>query len=155
VQRIAQESQREVRAVVRGYREADLGIELAGAQGVLTAAGIDCEVRAEPAGLPAGVQSALGWVVREATTNVLRHGDAGRCTLCLRMSEGHVVLTVENDGLAGTPDGGGGSGLAGLRERLAAVGGTLEAGPADGGRFRVVAQVPLGRDGEKVSEVIS
>ncbi|MFI1075672.1 sensor histidine kinase [Streptomyces puniciscabiei] len=156
VQRIAQESQREVRAVVRGYREADLGVELAGAQGVLTAAGIDCEVRAEPAGLPADVQSALGWVVREATTNVLRHGDAGRCTLCLRVSsEGHAVLTVENDGLAGTPDGGGGSGLAGLRERLAVVGGTLEAGPVDRGRFRVVAQVPLGRDGEKVSEVIS
>ncbi|MEU9474182.1 histidine kinase [Streptomyces sp. NPDC048191] len=143
VQRVAQESQREVRAVVRGYREADLGVELAGAQGVLAAAGIDCEVRAAPAALPAGVQSALGWVVREATTNVLRHADAGRCTLCLRVLEGSVVLTVENDGLAGTPDGGGGSGLAGLRERLAAVDGTLEAGVAAGGRFRVVAEVPL------------
>ncbi|WP_330339044.1 sensor histidine kinase [Streptomyces sp. NBC_00557] len=155
VQRIAQESHREVRAVVRGYREADLGAELAGAQGVLAAAGIDCEVRAEPAGLPADVQSALGWVVREATTNVLRHGDAGRCVLCLRVSQECVVLTVENDGLAGTPDGGGGSGLAGLRERLAVVGGTLEAGPVDGGRFRVTAEVPLRDVGQKVSEVIS
>ncbi|MEV6117613.1 histidine kinase [Streptomyces sp. NPDC052109] len=152
VQRIAQESQREVRAVVRGYREADLGVELAGAQGVLAAAGIDCEVRAEPTGLPAGVQSALGWVVREATTNVLRHGDAGRCTLCLRVLEGSVVLTVENDGQAGNPDGGGGSGLAGLRERLAAVGGTLEAGAVTGGRFRVVAEVPLKQE---VSDVTS
>ncbi|MGW2645075.1 sensor histidine kinase [Streptomyces sp. NPDC001393] len=152
VQRIAQDSQREVRAVVRGYRKADLGVELSGAQGVLTAAGIDCEVRAEPAGLPGDVQSALGWVVREATTNVLRHGDAGRCTLCLEVSEGCVVLTVENDGLAGTPDGGGGSGLAGLRERLAVVGGTLEAGAVDGGRFRVVAEVPLNKE---VSEVTS
>ena len=44
VQRIAQESQREVREVVRGYREADLEAELAGAQGVLAAAGIDCRV---------------------------------------------------------------------------------------------------------------
>ncbi|MGW7816578.1 sensor histidine kinase [Streptomyces puniciscabiei] len=155
VQRIAQESQREVRAVVRGYREADLGVELAGAQGVLTAAGIHCEVRAEPAGLPADVQSALGWVVREATTNVLRHGDTGRCTLRLRVSQERVVLTVENDGVAGTPDGGGGSGLAGLRERLAVVGGTLVAGPVDGCRFRVVAEVPLSRPAEKVSEVIS
>lgn len=67
VQRIAQESQREVRAVVRGYREADLGVELAGAQGVLTAAGIACEVSGESGGLPAEVQSALGWVVRETT----------------------------------------------------------------------------------------
>ncbi|BCM68236.1 MULTISPECIES: sensor histidine kinase [unclassified Streptomyces] len=144
VQRIAQESQREVRAVVRGYREADLGAELAGAQGVLAAAGIDCEVRAETGGLPAEVQSALGWVVREATTNVLRHGDAGRCQVGLAVLEGRAVLTVENDG-AVTPGGGGGSGLAGLRERLAAVGGTLEAGLVDGGRdrFRLVAEVPL------------
>ncbi|MES9524347.1 sensor histidine kinase [Streptomyces capoamus] len=144
VQRVAQESQREVREVVRGYREADLRIELAGAQGVLTAAGIDCEVRAETAGLPGEVQSALGWVVREATTNVLRHGDAGRCEVELAVREGHVVLTVENDGVAAA-GGGGGSGLAGLRERLAAVDGTLEAGVVGTGRdrFRLVADVPL------------
>jgi two-component system sensor histidine kinase DesK len=142
VQRIAQESQREVRDVVRGYREADLGVELAGAQGVLTAAGIACEVTGEAAWLPAEVQSALGWVVREATTNVLRHGDAGRCAVALRVTEERVVLTVENDG-AGSATGAGGSGLAGLRERLAAVDGTLEAGGREGGLFQVVAEVPL------------
>ncbi|MGW0878976.1 sensor histidine kinase [Streptomyces sp. NPDC002671] len=143
VQRIAQESQREVRAVVRGYREADLGAELIGAQGVLTAAGIDCEVTGEAGGLPAEVQSALGWVVREAITNVLRHGDAERCTVGLRVLERHVVLTVENDGASGAPDGGGGSGLAGLRERLAVLDGTLKAGAVGKDRFRLVAEVPL------------
>ncbi|MEU9149433.1 histidine kinase [Streptomyces sp. NPDC048417] len=152
VQRIAQESQREVRAVVRGYRDADLAAELAGAQGVLAAAGIDCAVTGDTTGLPAEVQSALGWVVRETTTNVLRHGDAGRCTVGLRVLEGHVVLTVENDGVAvraGGGDGGagvgggGGSGIAGLRERLAVVEGTLEAGPVGADGFRVVASVPL------------
>ncbi|MET9057562.1 histidine kinase [Streptomyces antibioticus] len=115
VQRIAQESQREVREVVRGYREADLGVELAGAQGVLTAAGITCEVRGEAGGLPAGVQSALGWVVREATTNVLRHGDAGHCSVGLRVTDGRVVLTVENDGAERGADGGtGGKGAGGV-----------------------------------------
>ncbi|MEW1772734.1 sensor histidine kinase [Streptomyces sp. NPDC086777] len=147
VQRIAQESQREVRDVVRGYREADLGTELAGAQGVLTAAGVACEVTGDAAGLPAEVQSALGWVVREATTNVLRHGDAGRCTVGLRVREGSVVLTVQNDGVVARGDAGpsrdGGSGLAGLRERLAVVDGTLEAGPVGADGFRVVASVPL------------
>lgn len=142
VQRIAHETQREVRDVVRGYREADLGAELAGAQGVLTAAGIDCEVTGEPAGLPAEVQSALGWVVREATTNVLRHGDAKRCVVALCSEAERVVLTVENDG-ALKSSGTGGSGLAGLRERLAAVTGTLEAGPVREGVFRVVARVPV------------
>ncbi|GHH06336.1 sensor histidine kinase [Streptomyces lanatus] len=143
VQRIAQESQREVRDVVRGYREADLGVELAGAQGVLTAAGIDCEVTGEAAGLPVEVQSALAWVVREATTNVLRHGNAERCAVSVGVREGRVVLKVENDGAAGASDGGGGSGLAGLRERLAAVDGTLEACRVGEGVFRLVVEVPL------------
>ncbi|MGW5651891.1 sensor histidine kinase [Streptomyces humi] len=161
VQRIAQESQREVRDVVRGYRDADLGAELSGAQGVLTAAGIACEVTGEAGGLPAEVQSALGWVVREATTNVLRHGDAERCAVGLRVREGCVVLTVENDGVvvrgSGGSSGSGGSGLAGLRERLAVVDGTLEAGPVGADGFRVVASVPLsGRTADaKVSGVTS
>ncbi|MGW3150185.1 MULTISPECIES: sensor histidine kinase [Streptomyces] len=143
VQRIAQESQREVRDVVRGYREADLDVELVGAQGVLTAAGIACEITGAADGLPADVQSALGWVVREAATNVLRHGDAGRCAVSLRVLEGRVVLTVENDGASGAPDGSGGSGLAGLRERLAVVDGTLKAGTVGEDGFRLVAEVPL------------
>lgn len=148
VQRIAQESQREVRDVVRGYREAALEVELAGARGVLSAAGIVSEIDGETAGLPAGVQSALGWVVREATTNVLRHGDAKKVAVTVRMSEGRAVLTVENDGVAetggdGPPAGPGGSGLAGLRERLSAVDGTLEAGVVGRGVFRLTAEVPL------------
>lgn len=162
VQRIARESQREVREVVRGYRDADLTTELAGAQGVLTAAGIDCVITGTAADLPAQVQSALGWVVREATTNVLRHGDARSCALALRVTEERVTLTVENDGAPdGTepgpgPDGGSGpgrgSGLVGLRERLGEVDGVLRAG-ASGGVFRLTADVPLSPapDGEPPS----
>ncbi len=153
-QRLAQESQREVRDVVRGYREAALEVELSGARGVLSAAGIVAEVTGETEGLPAEVQSALGWVVREATTNVLRHGDAKKVVVTVQMVKGRVVLTVENDGVAQGPDpsagadadapaGTGGSGLAGLRERLSAVGGTLEAGAAGKGLFRLRAEVPL------------
>lgn len=147
VQRIARESQMEVRDVVRGYREADLAVELEGARGVLSAAGMDCRVEFATAGreLPAEVQSALGWVVREATTNVLRHGDARSCLIRLTNREGAGTLTllVENDGVPEAPAGPPGSGLAGLRERLAAVGGTLHAGPAGGGRFRLRAEIPL------------
>lgn len=158
VQRIARETQREVREVVRGYREADLRTELAGAQGVLTAASIDCEVSGPVTGLPAEIQSALGWVVREATTNVLRHGDAARCAVSLRVAEGRVTLTVENDGAPGTSTGsstdtgtgtaepGRGSGLAGLRERLREVDGVLRAGPAGDDLFRLTAEVPLPPD---------
>ncbi|MFE5730759.1 histidine kinase [Streptomyces sp. NPDC056528] len=162
VQRIAQESQREVREVVRGYREADLRVELEGARGVLGAAGIACAVDAPALDLPPEVQSALGWVVRETTTNVLRHGDARRCAIVLRAEPGAVLLTVENDGVAEAPEEpaavgtagragrggrGAGSGLAGLRERLGAVDGTLDAGPSAPHSFRVTARVPLPRAG--------
>ncbi|WP_399462338.1 sensor histidine kinase [Streptomyces sp. sk2.1] len=148
VQRIARTSQQEVRDVVRGYREADLSTELAGARGVLSAAGIECEVRGAIGGeLPAPVQAALGWVVREAATNVLRHGDPRHCTIRIGSSADEVVLQVENDGVAAAPDGTagglGGSGLAGLRERLRALEGSLDAGPAGDGLFRLTATIPL------------
>ncbi|MFM9369113.1 sensor histidine kinase [Streptomyces sp. Da 82-17] len=151
VQRIAQESQREVREVVRGYREVGLGAELAGAQGVLKAAGIDCRVLGAEAAdaLPPAVHAALGWVVREAATNVLRHGDAERCTIALRVQDGSgpaAVLTVENDGVRQplpAASGTRGSGLVGLRERLSGVDGVLEAGPTGDGHFRLTAEVPL------------
>lgn len=146
VQRIARDSQREVREVVRGYREADLAGELAGAQGVLEAAGIDSRVsRTEGAvpALPEPVQSALGWVVREAATNVLRHGNAKWCAIRLTATDDRAMLAVENDGAPETPAAPPGSGLAGLRERLAALDGSLEASRTEDGRWLLTASVPL------------
>ncbi|MEU1436965.1 histidine kinase [Streptomyces sp. NPDC005786] len=146
VQRIARASQQEVRDVVRGYREADLTTELAGAQGVLRAAGIECAVTGgDGTGLPGPVQSALGWVVREAATNVLRHGDPGHCMINLAVSAEAVVLNVENDGAPDSAPQGAGSGLAGLRERLGVLDGELAAGPAEEGLFRLTARIPLAR----------
>ncbi|MFE6663911.1 sensor histidine kinase [Streptomyces sp. NPDC057697] len=165
VQRIARTSQQEVRDVVRGYREADLSTELAGARGVLNAAGIACEVVGDADGaLPAPVQSALAWVVREAATNVLRHGDPRHCMIRLDSSAEAVVLRVENDGVAtadpqqgeGSGPGGGtgpgGSGLAGLRERLRVLDGTLDAGRTSNGLFRLTATVPLAPTGPSADQ---
>ncbi|MEV5598150.1 sensor histidine kinase [Streptomyces sp. NPDC052496] len=164
VQQLAQDSQREVRDVVRAYREADLEVELAGARAVLQAAGVECLIDQEDsAGVPQQTQSVLAWVVREGTTNVLRHANAATCWLTLRVtgdgphgagrtapavpSGPAVVFTMENDGVvqdAVRRDGG--SGIAGLRERLAALGGTLTVGPRPDGRFWLRAQVPLEKD---------
>ncbi|MCE7080875.1 histidine kinase [Streptomyces sp. ST2-7A] len=150
VERIARESQREMRAVLRGYRDTDLFAELAGARGVLEAAGTECRVEpADPRRLPElseAVGAALGWVVREGATNVLRHADAAHCAIAVRGGrDGTVEVEMRNDGVAdrpGTGDGRG-SGLRGLRERLTPLGGTLEAGPdgTDGG-WRLAARVP-------------
>ena len=144
ISRIAEESLREVRGVVGGYRSVSLAGELAGARSVLRAAGVACTVRGEEDGgtLAQPVQTALGWVVREAVTNVLRHSTAASCTVELRTSEGEAELRVTNDGVTGTP-GGWGSGLTGLAERLAATGGRLSA-RAHEDRFVLTATVPMG-----------
>jgi two-component system sensor histidine kinase DesK len=147
VQRIARESQSEVRAVVRGYREVDLSTELAGARGILRAAGVDCRAEKDDTALPGPVQAALGWVVREGATNVLRHADATWCTgwMGTDPAGGAALLVMENDGVREPAHGRTGSGLAGLRERLAGVGGTLSvAGESTKGTFRLTAEVPIG-----------
>ncbi len=146
ISRIAEESLREVRGVVGGYRAVDLAGELAGARSVLRAAGVACAVSGEDDGaaLPARTQSTLGWVVRESVTNVLRHSRASSCTIDLETRPGEVELRVANDGLpepgAAAPAGWG-NGLTGLAERLAEAGGRLTAGQ-ERDRFVLTATVP-------------
>ncbi|WP_460683374.1 sensor histidine kinase [Modestobacter lapidis] len=142
ISRIAEASLREVRDVVRGYRTADLPGELAGARSVLRAAGVSCTVGGEDTatGLPVEVQAALGWVVREAVTNVLRHSRATACDISLGVEEDGVRLVVDNDGATDGPVARG-NGLTGLGERLAGAGGRLTV-RAEHGRFRLTATVP-------------
>ncbi|MGX1759704.1 sensor histidine kinase [Streptomyces lydicus] len=153
VQRIAQESQREVREVVRGYRKADLRAELTGARSILRAAGVDCRIEGEDeTRLPPEVESALGWVVREGTTNVLRHAAEVRHCVVRTLIDPHrslLVMTMENDGVTThrpVTTGAGslpGSGLKGLRERLQPLGGTLASGPVRQGSYRLTVELPM------------
>jgi two-component system sensor histidine kinase DesK len=142
VESVARTSLQEARATVRGLRGASLPVELDRAREALEAAGIDIAVRADGA-LPAEVDGPLAYVVREGATNVIRHSRAGRCEIVVRRTADVAEVEIRDDGV-GTPDAGGeGSGLRGLGERLAEVGGTVDAGPAQGGGFRVIARVPL------------
>jgi two-component system sensor histidine kinase DesK len=146
IQKIARGAVQEVRDVVRGYRVTSLRTELDGATAVLRAAGISCDAPALPADLPQHVHETLGWVAREAVTNVLRHSHAAWCELTLRLEAGQAWLEIVNDG-AGRPEASGGSGLTGLGERLNAVGGEFRAGPGQHGTFQIVAAVPLLTEG--------
>lgn len=149
VRQIAHDSLREMRAVVSGYRATDLASELAGAQSVLRSAGVNCRVIGDGATLPPATQAALGWVVREGTTNVIQHSNATVCKIELDLSMGDVIfLRMENDGVSATSDqpraSEGGTGIAGLRERLGSLGGTLTVA-APPGRFILVVQLPVAR----------
>ena len=147
VRRVAHESLREMRAVVSGYRTADLDGELAGAQDVLRSAGVRCRIIGDAAGLPADVQAALGWVVREGTTNVIRHSDATACTIDLRVADSPgtrrtVTLRMDNDRVQSLETGAGGTGLRGLSERLAGLGGSITTQYPRSGHFRLEASLP-------------
>lgn len=131
VQAIATDALAEVRDVVRGYRAADLAAEVAGARALLESAGVRVSTTTA-ATLPAPVSRAFGWVVREAATNVLRHSDATDAGIAVHRDGAAATLTVTNDRpRPGRPDAAG-SGLAGLAERLAEVGGSLHAEQRDG-----------------------
>jgi signal transduction histidine kinase len=114
------------------------------AAGLPVACAVDA---AEPGGrLPAAVDLAAYRVVQEALTNVHKHAGAGAKAEVDVVRAGQVVeVSVVDDGTGtGEPaQGGGGHGLLGMRERVAALGGTLEAGPRDGGGFGVRAILPV------------
>lgn len=148
VRELANDSLREVRAVVAGYRQADLATELAGARSVLRSAGVRTRIIGEDTALPPRVQSALAWVVREGATNVVRHSSADACTIDVAVveeaEERLAQLTIVNDGVSSPPSTG--SGLVGLSERLADLGGTVTTESARGS-FTLRARVPLTADG--------
>ncbi|WP_460979153.1 sensor histidine kinase [Pseudactinotalea suaedae] len=127
VQTLAREALAEIRLTVSGLRATRIDDELEVARDALTAAGIEAVLPADPDVVEVGNRIVLAWALREATTNVIRHSRARRCVVTL----GPATLVVSDDGV-GSP-GTEGNGLRGLRERVAASGGTLTLGAGPDG----------------------
>ncbi|ELP64861.1 histidine kinase [Streptomyces turgidiscabies Car8] len=215
IESVGRQALTEIREAVTGYRQGSLAMELARADSALTAATVTPAIHRSGPPLSSAAEALLGWVVREAVTNVLRHSGATRCEITVEgvgaegvdwegtgtkgtgggatsasaaaaegtgggaagasgagmggLSAGgagtgrraasvngsgtgkRVILTVTDNGsgpaaptasTASTRPGVGGTGLRGLTERLAAVGGSLTAGPMPQGGFRVTAELP-------------
>jgi signal transduction histidine kinase len=153
-------------AVVLGLlREEDSkGADLAPAPGLADLAELADNVRA--AGTPvhmmvadrlAAISPALELsayrVIQEALTNVVKHAPGALASVTVAMPGGQLRIEITDEGVATTapvktaaaasPASGSGHGLAGMRERVSAFGGSLAAGPVPGGGFRVVARIPL------------
>jgi signal transduction histidine kinase len=108
---------------------------------------VEVVVDGERAELPPVVDLAAYRVVQESLTNVVRHAGTARATVRVAFGPADLVVEVTDDGAGGPraaahPDGGG-HGIAGMRERVAALGGELQAGPRPDGGFRVLARLPL------------
>jgi signal transduction histidine kinase len=108
----------------------------------LRAAGLEVEIAVAASASP-GVEGSAYRIVQEALTNTLRHARASRAEVTVRAAGGVLELDVRDDGRGGAFDDGAGRGIAGMRERAALLGGTLDAGPLEGGGFRVHARIPL------------
>jgi signal transduction histidine kinase len=121
------------------------------------AAGLEVRTRVEgtPRPLPAGVDLAAFRIVQEALTNVTRHAGPATATVLVAYGDDGLTVQVEDDG-SGVESASGrqaadsdrqdrrsGNGVRGMRERAAALGGELTAGPRAGGGFRVSAHLPL------------
>jgi two-component system, NarL family, sensor histidine kinase DesK len=149
IERASRRMLREVREAVAGYRQSTLASELEGARQLLAAAGINAEIESTTEVLPPAFDAALAWTVREGVTNVIRHSHARQCRIHLTTKPGTVMAEVLSDGgerqqeeRTVRP----GLGLAGLRERVSALGGQMEAGPLTlSGKeyFRVWVELPL------------
>ncbi len=143
VERIARQSLAEVRDAVRGYRTAGLEAELTNAHLACEAAGVTLTIERpalDPATAPRSAlapkqENALALALREAVTNVVRHAAAGRCRVRLAREGEQIVLTVEDDGRGGGATEG--SGLAGMRERVEELGGTVLRDGSRGTRLEV------------------
>ena len=120
--------------LIAGVREAGLSVQL--------------DVAGAPADLPAPVSHAGYRIIQESLTNVLRHSTARQARVRVEARMRGVLIEVIDDGQPHAPAGGpaAGHGLAGMRERAAALGGSCEAGPVSGTGWRVSAELPLGGD---------
>ncbi len=141
VEHLSRTALAEVRATVSGYRKASLPAEIVGARAALAAAEIEADLPHAVDNVRADLQEPFAYVLREGVTNVIRHSGASRCSVRL----GDSWIEIRDDGTHPPATSRAGHGLAGLAERLAQVGGSVDAGPGPEGGFRVLATVPAAR----------
>ncbi len=121
-----------------GLARLDSLVETAAAGGL----SVELSVEGEPRPLPAPLDVAAYRVVQEALTNVRKHSGAQRAEVIVRYRDDTIHVEVVDDGDGSGPGGGSGKGLPGVRERVAALGGDVVAGPGPRG-FALRAVLPL------------
>ncbi|ULU24989.1 sensor histidine kinase [Dyella terrae] len=142
VERVARHALAEVRTAVTGMRRGDLAAELVSARLMLEASGVDFNgALPDDVCVPAQVEAPLALVLREAVTNIHRHAKARSAKVGFTVEKGRLQMQVSDDGCGGLSAHG--NGVSGMRERIQALGGSLqiESPPRRGTVLTV--QVPL------------
>ena len=115
---------------------------------------VDLDVAPDARDLPPGVELAAYRIVQEALTNARKHSRGARhATVRVDVARGTLEVVVTDDGVTSNGSSRGiganasGHGLIGMRERVAVYGGSLDAGPTEGGGYRVTATLPYDEEG--------
>jgi two-component system sensor histidine kinase DesK len=132
---VARHALAQVRSAVTGYRAAGLSAEFEAMRKAFDSAGVILNVEAEPLALPAAHENTLALALREASTNVLRHAQAKSCRVRLVHRNNVALLEIADDGRGGEAREG--NGLTGMRERIAALGGSLVRDGRSGMRLEI------------------
>ncbi len=139
VERTSRAALADVRSTIRGYRSHSLEAELKQAKATLETAGLTVNAESAEVPLTPTQESVVALIVREAVTNVVRHAQARNCQLRLTPVNGSCLLEIADDGRGGKQVEG--NGLRGMRERIEALGGTIERETTTGTKLRI--QFPL------------
>jgi len=123
VERISRSALQEVRQAIHGYHDGDLQREIEEVQATLETASIKVEQHCDTAGLTLSQERVLALILREAVTNIVRHADATRCEIALQKSDIRHQLSIRDNGRGGIGEEG--MGMRGIRDRVAAMGGTV------------------------------
>jgi signal transduction histidine kinase len=142
----AEQALAELRSVARGILPpvlADRGLEGALA-GLAASCPVPCRIDVEaPGRCAASVEATAYFVVAETLTNIAKHSGAQHATVTVRSRAGRLHLTISDDGRGGA-DESGGSGLTGIRDRIAAHDGTFTVTSPSGGPTTLKAELPCG-----------
>jgi two-component system sensor histidine kinase DesK len=137
---VARDALRDIRHVVHGEHPISLRGESEGAAVLLAAASINAHIDVQLPNLAPQVEELFGWATREGVTNMVRHSQAGTCTITVTRRESAALLEIVNDGAG--PTNASGTGIDGLTERAQALSGHVDAGLIGGGRYRLCVEVP-------------
>ena len=151
-EQIARDALAQVRSAVTGFRAADMAAELASAHLLLESSRVHLR-HSPPPPMPGWIECGLAMVLREAVTNIARHAQASEAMIAVRVEADTVVLEVADDGRGGVSANG--NGLAGMRERVAALGGTLRIDSPRGAGTRLTVTVPLGDGSAAMAAAVS
>jgi two-component system, NarL family, sensor histidine kinase DesK len=145
VEQTSRQALSDVRHAIRGYRSQSLEAELKHAKATLETAGLSVKSEASEVNLTPAQESVVALVIREAVTNVVRHSQARNCSLRMSPVNGSCLLEIADDGRGSVEAEG--SGLRGMRERILALGGTLERETQAGTKLTI--QFPLSQPNGK------